>query len=72
MGEQQQPRAAEKENALDSTRAEPDETQESKERSREAVESRGLEDQPSPQEANPDADRMARKQSQGETVRQQR
>jgi hypothetical protein len=40
--------------------------------SEEPVESGPLEDQPSPQEANPDADRMAREQSQGETARQQR
>jgi hypothetical protein len=40
--------------------------------SEEPVESGPLEDQPSPQEANLDADRMAREQSQGEAARQQR
>jgi hypothetical protein len=43
-----------------------------RESSEEPVESGGPEDQPSPQEANPDADRMAREQNQGETARQQR
>jgi hypothetical protein len=70
--EQQPQQAAEKDNTRNPGLAEPDETQGSRESSREPVESGALEDQPSRQEANQDADRMAREQSQGETVRQQR
>jgi hypothetical protein len=70
--EQQPQQAIEKENPRDTGSAEPEEEQGSRESSREPVESGALEDQPPPQEANPDADRMAREQGQGETVRQQR
>jgi hypothetical protein len=72
VSEQQPQQAAEKAHRRGPGAAESEETQGLRESSREPVESGALEDQLSPQEANPDAERMAREQSQGETVRQQR